>query len=158
MARLGRAVGMRVQAWTFHPSAERSERWGVPFVSLEELLRTSDVVSLHVRLTEQSRGLIGRRELERMKPGAILVNTARGAVVDAVALAELLHAGRLGGAGIDVYEVEPVPPDHPLLACAQVVLTPHNADQTPEGMEMLNAGVVDNVLAFLDGRPQNRVV
>jgi D-3-phosphoglycerate dehydrogenase len=157
-ARLGLALGMRVQAWTFHPSPERSAKLGVPFVSLEELLRTSDVVSLHLPLTDQTRGLIGPREFSWMKPGAILVNTARGAVVDNRALAAALDAGGLGGAGIDVFEEEPVPPDHPLVRCEQVVLTPHAADQTPEGMDILNGGAVDNVIAFLEGRPQNRVV
>jgi D-3-phosphoglycerate dehydrogenase len=157
LARLAAALGMRVVAWTFHPSAERAKRLGVSFLSLEEVLATADVVSLHVQLTEQTRGLIGRRELGLMKPGALLINTARGSVVDAAAVAAALDAGHLGGAGIDVFEVEPPPADHPLLACEQVVLTPHNADQTPEGMELLNAGVVDNVIAFLEGRPQNRV-
>jgi D-3-phosphoglycerate dehydrogenase len=158
VARLGAAVGMRVIAWTFRPSDERSAGLGVTFVPLDELLRTADVVSLHVRLTEQTRRLIGARELALMKPGALLVNTARGAVVDAAALAAALRSGHLGGAGIDVYETEPAPADHPLLACEQVVLTPHNADQTPEGTELLNEGVVENVKAFLEGRPQNRVV
>jgi D-3-phosphoglycerate dehydrogenase len=158
MARLALAVGMRVQAWTYRPSAERAAALGVPFVSLDELLASSDVVSLHVKLTDQSRGLIGRRELDLMRPGAMLINTARGAVVDTAALVEALNSGRLGGAGIDVFDVEPPPRDHPLLGCEQVVLMPHNADQTPEGMEMLNGGVADNVIAFLEGRPQNRVV
>jgi phosphoglycerate dehydrogenase-like enzyme len=93
-----------------------------------------------------------------MKRGALLVNTARGAIVDNAALAAALNAGHLGGAGIDVFEVEPIPPDYPLLSCAQVVLTPHNADQMPEGTELLNSGAADNVIAFLEGRPQNRVV
>jgi D-3-phosphoglycerate dehydrogenase len=158
MARLGRAIGMRVQAWTLHPSAERAEQLGVTFVDFEELLRTSDVVSVHVKLTERTRGLLGARELGLMKRGALFVNTARGPIVDSAALAAALHSGHLRGAGIDVFDVEPVPPDHPLLSCAQVVLTPHNADQTPEGMEILNGGVVENVIAFLEGRPQNRVV
>jgi D-3-phosphoglycerate dehydrogenase len=158
MAGLGKAIGMKVQAWTFHPSAERAARLGVEFVGLEELLRTSDAVSIHVALSDRSRGMIGARELALMRPGALLVNTARGAVVDSTALAAALNSGHLAGAGIDVFDVEPVPPDHPLVACTHVVLTPHNADQTPEGMEMLNAGVVDNVIAFLEGRPQNRVV
>jgi D-3-phosphoglycerate dehydrogenase len=158
MLRLGQAIGMRGQAWTFHPSAERSTALGVPFVSLEELLRTSDVVSLHVKLTDATRGLIGARELALMKPGALLVNTARGAVVDTPALVAALRSGHLGGAGIDVFDVEPVPPEHPLLACEQVVLTPHVADQNVEGMEILNRGAVDNVIAFLQGQPQNCVV
>jgi D-3-phosphoglycerate dehydrogenase len=158
MLGLGRAIGMRTQAWTFSTSAERARALHTTFVPLDALLRTSDVISIHVKLTEQTRGLIGRRELGLMKAGAILVNTARGAVVDNIALAEALASGRLGGAGLDVFDVEPVPADHPLLKCANVVLTPHVADQNVEGMEILNRGAVDNVIAFLEGRPQNRVV
>jgi D-3-phosphoglycerate dehydrogenase len=157
LARLGRAIGMKVLAWTFHPTAERAARLGVTFVSLEELLSRSDVVSLHIKLTGESRGLIGVEQIRRMKRGALLINTARGPVVDSRALFDALNSGRLGGAGIDVFDDEPIPAGHPLLACQQVVLTPHNADQTPEGMELLNAGVVDNVIAFLQGRPRNRV-
>jgi phosphoglycerate dehydrogenase-like enzyme len=158
MARLGAAIGMDVIAWTFAPTPARAAALGVRYVPLDELLRTADVVSLHVRLTPESRGLLGPRELALMKPGAILVNTARGPVVDTEALVAALHAGRLGGAALDVFDTEPLPPGHPLLDCQQVVLTPHNADQTPEGMDLLNAGVVDNVIAFLEGRPQNVVV
>jgi len=157
MIRLAKAVGMKVIAWTFNPSAERAERLGVDFVDMDELLRRADVVSVHVKLTEQSRGLVGARELALMKPGAILLNGARGPVVDTAALAQALNAGHLGGAGLDVFDEEPVPPDNPLLACEQVVLTPHCADMTPEGVELLNCGAVDNVIAFLQGRPQNVV-
>ncbi|MSU76883.1 MAG: hypothetical protein EXS16_02190 [Gemmataceae bacterium] len=157
MIRLGKAIGMRVQAWSFHPSIDRERELGVPFVERDELLCTSDVVSVHVKLTEQTCGMIGTRELALMKPGSILVNTARGAIVDTAALVQALHTGHLGGAGIDVFDTEPLPADHPLLSCEQVVLTPHVADQNPEGMEILNRGAVDNVLAFLDGKPINRV-
>ena len=158
MAKLGKAIGMKVIGWTFHPSAERALQLGVAYVPFDELLRTADVVSVHVKLTNETRGLIDARAFSLMKPGAILVNTARGPVVDTTALVNALNSGRLGGAGIDVYEVEPIPPDHPLLHCEQVVLTPHNADQTPEGFDILNSGSVDNVIAFLEGRTQNRVV
>ena len=158
MAKLGQAIGMHVHAWTFNPSPERAQELGIPFVALDELLRTSDVVSIHVKLTDQTRGLLGARELGLMKPGALLVNTARGAIVDTAALVGALNRGHLGGAGIDVFDVEPIPADHPLLACEQVVLTPHVADQNPEGFEILNRGAVENVLAFLDGTPRNRVV
>ncbi len=157
MGRLARAIGMEVVAWTFNPTPERAAALGVRFVGLDELLKTSDVVSIHVKLTEQSQGLIGARELGLMKKDAILVNTARGAIVDSTALVGALKSGHLGGAGLDVYEQEPLPPDHPILSCEQVVLSPHNADQTPEGMDILNAGVVDNVVAFLEGKPQNVV-
>ena len=158
MARLGRAIGMHVIAWTFHPSPERAKRLGVQYVDLDELLRSADVISLHVKLTDESRHLIGRRAFELMKPGALLVNGARGGLVDTDAFIEALHAGHLGGAAMDVYDEEPLPADHPLLACEQVVLTPHCADMTPEGVNLLNEGAVDNVLAFLRGQPQNVVV
>lgn len=156
-ARLARALGMRVLAWTFNPSPERADQLGVEFVELDELLAASDVVSLHVRLSEESRHLIGGPQLARMKPGALLVNTARGDVVETAALVEALHSGRLGGAALDVFDTEPLPADHPILRCEQVVLTPHAADQTPEGVELLNTGAVDNVLAYLRGEPQNVV-
>jgi D-3-phosphoglycerate dehydrogenase len=157
MAGLARAIGMEVIAWTFHPTPERAAALGVRFVGLDDLLRQADVVSVHVRLTPDSRGLLGAREVALMKPGALLVNTARGAVVDTLAVVAALRAGRLGGAALDVFEEEPLPPGHPILGCEQVTLTPHNADQTPEGMDLLNAGVVDNVIAFLEGHPQNVV-
>jgi len=90
-----------------------------------------------------------------MKAGALFVNGGRGDLVDTAALVDALDSGHLGGAGIDTYDVEPIPPDHPLLSCDQIVLTPHNADQTPEGVESLNEGAVTNVIAFLEGRPRN---
>jgi len=157
MARLGRAVGMEVVAWTFHPTAARAADLGVRFVELDELLRTADVVSLHVRLTPATHHLIDARRLAMMRPGALLLNGARGDVVDMGSLVQALHDGRLGGAALDVYPEEPLPADHPILRCEQVVLTPHAADQTPEGVELLNEGAVDNVIAFLEGRPQNLV-
>lgn len=157
MARLGLAIGMNVVAWTYHPSEERAQQLGVRFVSLDELLRASDVVSLHVKLTAESRHLIGERELGLMKPNALLINVARGGVLDTDALVRALNSGQLGGAAIDVYDEEPPPANHPLLACEQVILTPHCADMTPEGVELLNEGAVDNIIAFLEGAPQNVV-
>ena len=157
VARLGRALGMEVAAWTPHPSAERAERLGVRFLELDELLAAADAVSIHVKLTDRTRGLIGARELARMRPGALLVNTARGPVVDAAALKAALDSGHLGGAGLDVFAEEPIAPDDPLLSCQQVVLTPHCADTTPEGVDLLNGGAVDNILAFLRGEPRNAV-
>jgi D-3-phosphoglycerate dehydrogenase len=157
MVQLGRAIGMNVVAWTFHPSAERAAELGVEFVELEDLLRRCDAVSIHVKLTPESRHLIGRRELALMKPGSLLVNTARAAIVDTAAMIESLHSCQLGGAGLDVFDTEPLAADDPILRCPNVVLTPHNADQTPEGFDFLNGGAVDNVIAFLEGRPQNVV-
>ena len=157
MIRLGQAIGMQAQAWTFHPSPQRAEELGVRFVSLDELLHTSDVVSVHVKLTEESRHLLGSDALSAMKAGALLINTARGAVVDTSALVEALNSGHLAGAALDVFDTEPVPANHPILSCEQVVLTPHSADQNPEGRDLLNGGAVDNVIAFLNGTPQNVV-
>ncbi len=157
MARLAQAIGMEVIAWTFHPSPERAEKLGVRFVALDTLLETSDVVSLHVALTDDTRGMVGEAELEKMKAGALLLNGARGAIVDTDALVNALNSGHIGGAGIDVYEEEPTPPDYPLFACEQVVLTPHCADMTPEGVDLLNSGAVENVIAFLEGRTRNAV-
>ncbi len=157
MISLSRSFGMDVIAWTYHPSPEKAQRLDFRYVELDRLLQHSDVVSLHVKLTGDSRRLIGRRELALMKPDSLLVNTARGAIVDTGALVEALESGHLGGAALDVYDTEPLPPDHPLLACEQVVLTPHNADQTPEGFDLLNAGCIENVIAFLEGKPQNVV-
>lgn len=158
MARLARALGMEVIAWTFHPSVERGERLGVRFVEWDALLEIADVISLHVALTEDTEGLIGKAELAKMKKGVLLLNGARGAIVDTDALAEALNRGHVGGAGIDVFEEEPAPSDHPLFACDQVVLTPHCADMTPEGVDLLNSGAVENVIAFLEGRTRNAVV
>lgn len=157
MAALGRGLGMRVLAWTFHPSDERATTLGVEYVELDQLLSESDVVSLHLKLTADSQDMIGQRELELMKPGALLVNTGRGGLLDTGALIAALDSGHLAGAALDVYPTEPISPDDPLLKCEQVILTPHNADQTPEGMDLLNEGVTDNTLAFLDGQPQNVV-
>jgi D-3-phosphoglycerate dehydrogenase len=157
MARLGRAIGMNVIAWTYHPTPARAEAMQVEFVELDTLLKAADVVSIHTKLTEDSRHLIGSRELGLMKPGALLINGARGDIVDVQALVVALDSGHLGGAAVDVYDIEPVPADYPLLACEQVVLTPHCADMTPEGVNLLNEGAVDNVIAFLKGEPQNVV-
>ncbi|MDP6403126.1 MAG: NAD(P)-dependent oxidoreductase [SAR202 cluster bacterium] len=157
LARLGSALGMRVLAWTFNPSPERAASLGVEFVPLDDLLRRSDVVSMNVMLTDETRGMVGERELAMMKPGSLLLNGGRGDLVDKQALLDSLNSGHLGGAALDVYDAEPLPPGDPILYCQQVVLTPHLADQTPEGIEALNEGAVDNVIAFLEGRPQNVV-
>lgn len=158
MARLANTIGMNVIAWTYNPSSERAKELGIKYVSFEDLLRLSDVVSLHVKLTAESYHLIGERELGMMKPNALLINVARGQVLDTTALTQALNSGHLGGAAIDVYDQEPIPDDHPMLSCEQVILTPHCADMTPEGVDLLNEGAVDNIIAYLDGNPQNVVV
>lgn len=155
MIQLGLAIGMKVVAWTFHPSPDRAASLGVPYVELDELLESSDVVSLHLKLTAESRNFIGEDRISRMKRGCILVNVARGGLVETDALVGALKSNHLGGAGLDVFDIEPLPPGHALLGCEQVILTPHTADATSEGIELLNRGVADNVISFLEGKPQN---
>ncbi len=157
MIRLSKAIGMRVIAWSFHPSDEKADQLGFEYVELDDLLHQSDVVSVHVKLTDDSRNLIAHRELALMQPGSMLVNTARGAIVNSDALATALNEDHLAGAALDVFDTEPIPANHPLLSCEQVVLTPHCADQTPEGIDLLNQGCVENVIAYFNGSPRNVV-
>jgi D-3-phosphoglycerate dehydrogenase len=153
-AQIGAGIGMRVIAWTLHPNPAL----GFELVELEELLRTSDVVSLHLRLSEQTRGFLGRPQFALMKRTAIFVNTARGPIVDEAALVEALTERRIAGAGLDVYDVEPLPPGHPLTKLDNVVLTPHSAGVTPEALEAGLQLSVDNIWNFLEGRPTNVVI
>jgi D-3-phosphoglycerate dehydrogenase len=157
VAQMGRALGMCVVAWSFTRDEARALEAGAELVELDDLLRRSDVVSLHVPATPQSRGMIGARELALMKPGAILVNTARGALVDEAALVSALRERHIGGAGLDVFVEEPLPPNSPLLQLDNVVLTPHSAWVTDEAQERLIQQPIDNVLAFLAGKPRNVV-
>lgn len=157
MIEFARNYGMEVIAWSFHPDPDKAQRLGFRYVDLDTVLSSSDAVSVHVKLTDDSLHLIGEKEFAKMKPGSLFVNTARGAVVDSQALAAALESEHLAGAGLDVFETEPLPADDALLRCEQVVLSPHNADQTPEGMDLLNQGCVENVIAFFKDCPQNVV-
>jgi D-3-phosphoglycerate dehydrogenase len=131
------------------PQAEA--QLGARRVALDELLQTADVVSLHVPLLAETRGLIGREALRRMRRGAFLVNTSRGPVVDQAALIEALQEGWIAGAGLDVFDPEPLPPDSPLLRLPNVVVTPHMAAFTKEGLLRMAMSVVEDVLAVLEG-------
>jgi phosphoglycerate dehydrogenase-like enzyme len=157
MIRLGRGIGMDILGWTLHPDEGRAKQLGIAYVELDDLLMRSDTVSVHARLTSATWHLLDARRLSLMKPGAILVNTARGAIIETEALVEALRGGPLAAAGLDVYEDEPLTAGHPLTELPNLVLTPHSADQTVEGRDRLNGGAVDNVLAFLDGRPRNLI-
>lgn len=159
MAQLGRGIGMPVIAWTFHPDPAKAEAVGFRYVpTMADVLRQADVVSLHLRYSPDTEGIIGARELALMQPTAIFINTARGQLVDQQALYVALRDGRLAGAGLDVFEREPIEPHDPLLTLPNVVLSPHTAGTTPEAlMNGLNR-CADNVVAFLEGRMQHRVV
>jgi D-3-phosphoglycerate dehydrogenase len=157
VARLGQALGMRVIAWSFHNDPERAAALGVEMVAIEGLLRQSDVVSIHVRNSAETRGLIGRHEIRLMKPSAILINTARAAIIDEDALLDALRDGRLAGAGLDVFLQEPLPPDNPWTQLDNVVLTPHVGWVTHEAAARLTAAPVDNILHYLARNPTNVV-
>ena len=152
MARYGHALGMQVLAWSQNLTAERAREAGATLVGKDELLERADVVSLHVVLSGRTRGIIGAAELGRMKPGAVLVNTSRGPLVDEAALVEALNAGRLI-AGIDVYDREPLPEKHPLRTAPNCVLTPHVGYVVAEVMADFYRESIENALAFLDGKP-----
>jgi len=152
-AQIGAAIGMRVVAWTMHPNPAL----GFTLVELDQLYRESDVVSVHLRLSGETRGLVGERELAMMKPSAILINTARGAIVDETALVEALLTGRIAAAGLDVFAVEPLPAGHALARLPNVVMTAHSAGVTPEALEAGLQMAVENVFQFLEGRPEHVV-
>jgi len=152
-ARLARAIGMRVIGWT----TRRRDVAGVEMVELEELFRSSDVISLHLRLSDQTRGFLGAAQLAMMKPEAILVNTARGGMVDEAALRDALLGGRIRAAAMDVFATEPLPADHAWRDIPNVVLTPHCAGISPAVVEAGLRMAVDNIWAFLAGRAEHAV-
>lgn len=156
-AEMARGIGMRVIAWTRNPDQEWAQASGVEYVNLDTLLRESDAVSLHLRLSGESRGLIGAEQLAQMKSRALLVNTARGELVDEAALADALLSGAIGGAALDTFQEEPLTEGSPLRGLSNAILSPHTAGTTAEalanGLEM----AVDNTLGFLRGDVQHRV-
>ena len=157
VAKIAAAFGCRVLAYSRTEKQELVDA-GVQYVSLDELLAQSDFVSLHVPLTDATRGLINADAIAKMKQGAVLLNTARGPVVDSVALAEALNAGKLAGAGIDVFEGEPpIAEDHPLCSAKNTVLTPHVAFASREALETRADIVFANIEKWLNGAPQNVV-
>jgi len=152
VARVGQALGMKVIAWSTNLTAEAAAGVGATRVEKHELFAQADVVSLHLILSDRSRGIVGAAELAAMKPGAMLVNTSRGPLVDQPALLEALHAGRIQ-AGIDVYDIEPLPADHPLLKAPNTVLTPHLGYVTEENYRSYFKGAVEAIEAFQAGTP-----
>jgi phosphoglycerate dehydrogenase-like enzyme len=153
VASVARAFGMEVLAWSQHLDPEEARAAGAQPVEKLALFERADVVSVHYKLSERSRGLVGAAELAAMKPSAYLVNTSRGPLVDTTALVAALHAGEIAGAGLDVYDTEPLPPDHPLRSTPHTVLTPHLGYVTEDTYEVFFGDAVEDVLAYLDSAP-----
>jgi len=154
---IAHGFNMTVISVTSHPSEEKARRLGVKFVDLDTLLKESDIITLHVPLTSSTKNMIGTKELARMKTSAILINTARGKIVDEVALIKALREKQIGGAGLDVFDKEPLPLDSPLMKFENVALTPHIAFLSHESLEECTNVCVQNVEKFLEGKPQNAI-
>jgi phosphoglycerate dehydrogenase-like enzyme len=153
VASVGRAFRMDVIAWSQNLTQERADEVGVRRVEKDELFATADFVSVHLVLSERSRGLIGRRELSLMKPTAYLVNTSRGPIIDEDALISALEQGRLAGAGLDVFDQEPLPPNHPFRRLPNVVITPHVGYVTRRCYQVFYQEIVEDIAAYLRGEP-----
>jgi phosphoglycerate dehydrogenase-like enzyme len=154
---LAKAFGMNVIAWSPNLTAERCKEIGVGYASKEELFSTADIVTIHVVLSQRSRGLVGAADLARMKPTSFLVNTARGPIVDEAALLETLKARKIAGAAVDVFLVEPLPTDHPFRKLDNIVLTPHLGYVTEEGFRSHYNQMVEGIDAWLKGEALRRL-
>jgi phosphoglycerate dehydrogenase-like enzyme len=153
VAGYGRAFGMDVLAWSQNLTADRAESCGARLVDKAALFRESDVVSVHLQLSDRTRGLVGAAELSLLGPDGYLVNTSRGPIVDESALLAALHGGTVAGAALDVFGTEPLPADHPFRSAPRTVLTPHLGYVTDRGYEAFFADTVEDIVAWLDGVP-----
>lgn len=153
MARIGQAFDMDVVAWSQNLDSSHAESLGVKAVSKEELFSTSDVLTIHYKLSDRSRGIVGAAELDLMKDTAVLINTSRGPLVDTEALIAALESGSIGGAGFDVYDTEPLPADHPLRSAPRTVLTPHLGYVSRDTYSVFYSQAVENVAAWMAGQP-----
>ncbi|UXY19883.1 D-2-hydroxyacid dehydrogenase family protein [Streptomyces cynarae] len=158
VARVGLAFGMEVAAWSENLTKERADEVGVELAgSKEELLATSDFVSVHLALGDRTRDLVGARELALMKPTAYLINTSRAAIVDQDALLAALHEGRIAGAGVDVFDVEPLPADHPMRTAPRLLATPHLGYVSRGNYATYYGQAVEDIQAYLAGKPVRRL-
>jgi phosphoglycerate dehydrogenase-like enzyme len=157
VAGLAKAFGMNVIAWSPNLTAERCKEVGVGYATKEELFANADIITIHVVLSDRSRGLVGRADLARMKPSAFLVNTSRGPIVDETALLETLQQNKIAGAAIDVFSVEPLPVDHPFRKLDNLVLTPHLGYVTEEGFRAHYTQMVEGIGGWLKGEPVRRL-
>lgn len=152
VSRLAQAFGMKVIAWGPTLTKERAQKAGVTFMALEEVLKTADVVSVHLMLSEQSKGILNEQRLRLMKKSAYLINTARGAMIDENALVKVLREKAIAGAALDVFVEEPLPPSSPLLELDNVVLSPHLGWPTDAGFEGFAERAVENILNYMEGK------
>lgn len=150
---IARAMGMKTIAWSSNLTPETAAKAGAVYASKEELFATADVITIHLVLSDRSRGLIGAEDLARMKPTAYLINTARGPIVDEAALLRTLQARKIAGAALDTFSHEPLPTDHPLRKLDNVVLTPHLGYVTRENYARIFAETVEGILGWLNGAP-----
>jgi D-3-phosphoglycerate dehydrogenase len=148
---------MKTIAWSQNLTPEKAREAGVEYVKKDELFRRADVVSVHLILSERSRGIVGAAELGLMKPTAYIINTARGPIIDEAALLATLRNRRIAGAGLDVFDIEPLPVDHPLRKLDNVVLTPHLGYVSAENYAIYFRDTVEDIRAFLDGKPVRTV-
>src|ERR1700758_2092428 len=152
-AAIGNAFGMKVIAWSQNLTAEKCAEFGVGYVSKDDLFRQSDFISIHVVLSQRSRGLVGAKEIALMKPSAYLINTPRGPIIDEPAMLAALRDKKIAGAGLDVFDVEPLPLDHPLRKMDNAVITPHLGYVSTQNYKHYFSGVVEDIRGFLDGKP-----
>jgi D-3-phosphoglycerate dehydrogenase len=157
VSKLAQAFGMNVIAWSPNLTPERCKEVGVGYASKEELFAKADIVTVHVVLSERSRGLVGAADLARMKPTSYLINTARGPIVDEAALLETLQQRKIAGAAVDVFSVEPLPVDHPFRKLDNLLLTPHLGYVTQEGFRNHYTQMVEGIDAWLEGEPLRRL-
>ena len=155
VARVGAAFDMNIIAWSQNMTADRAQECQATLVDKETLFRESDIVSVHLVLSERSRGLVGVEELEMMKPTAYLVNISRGPIVDEKALIDALERKAIAGAALDTFDVEPLPPNHPLFKTPNTLICPHLGYVTEESYRAFYSGVIENVRAFTSGEPIN---
>jgi phosphoglycerate dehydrogenase-like enzyme len=157
VARVGIATGMQVIAWSENLTQDKCDEVGARLVTKEELLEQSDFLTIHLLLSDRTRGLIQADDLARMKPSAFIINTSRGPIIDEPALINALQNRKIGGAGIDVFEVEPLPLDHPLRDMPNMVIMPHLGYVTVENYQNWYGGTVENVRSWLDGKTINQM-
>lgn len=158
VAGIGKAFGMNVIAWSENLTPERCAEFGVKHVSKQELLRDADILTIHLQLSDRTRGLIGANELGLMKKTAYLINTSRGPIVDEKALLNSLSKKQIAGAGLDVFDVEPLPIDHPFRKLDNAVLTPHLGYASQQNFQRYYPDIVENIRGWLDGKPVRVVV